>query len=81
MLERESPVPRDVIGVGVSLEHSNDADSGVVGRLEVLLDCVRGVDQEGLPLAGVADQVGGAAEIVVDELAKQHTREANSACR
>ena len=32
-----------------------------------------GSDQEGLPLTGIADQVGGAAEIVVDELAEQHT--------
>ena len=74
MLEREPSVPGDVIGVGVRLQHAHDADARFVSRLEVLLDRVRGVDQERLPLAGVADQVGGAAEIVVDELAKQHTR-------
>ena len=81
MLEREPPVPGDVIGMGVGLEHTHDADARLVSRLEVLLDRVRRVDQEGLPLAGVADQVGGAAEIVVDELAKQHTPEANTAPR
>jgi hypothetical protein len=81
LLERESSVPRDVIGVGMGLQYSDDAHSRFVCGFEVLLDRVRGVDQEGLPLAGVADQVGGAAEIVVDELAKQHTREANSVCR
>ena len=81
MLEREPPVPGDVIGVGVGLEHAHDADARFVSRFEVLLDRVRRVDQEGLPLAGVADQVGGAAEIVVDELAEQHTPEANSGRR
>ena len=70
-------MPGDVIGVGVRLQHAHDADARLFNRLEVLLDRVRGVDQERLPLAGVADQVGGAAEIVVDELAKQHTPEAN----
>src|SRR5207302_9892990 len=79
VLERESPVTGDVICVGMGLEHPNDAHARVVRRLEVLLDRVRGVNQDGLPLAGVANQVGGAAEIVVDELAKQHIREANSA--
>jgi copper transport protein len=74
VLEREPAVPGDVIGVRVGLEHPNDADARLVSRGEVLLDRVRRVDQEGLPLAGVADQVGGAAEIVVDELAEQHTR-------
>ena len=77
VLEREPSVTRDVVGVGVGLEHPDDAHAFFL-RLEVLLDRVRGVDQEGLPLAGIPDQVGGAAEIVVDELAKQHTREANS---
>ena len=81
MLEREPSVPGDVIGMGVRLQHAHDADSRFVSRLEVLLDRVRGVDQERLPLAGVADQVGGAAEIVVDELAKQHTPEANTGRR
>ena len=74
----EPAVPGDVIGVRVGLEHADDADARLVSGREVLLDRVRRVDQEGLPLAGVADQVGGAAEIVVDELAKQHIREANS---
>src|SRR5256712_14176803 len=62
------------MGVGGGLEHANDADARLVSGREVLLDRVRRVDQEGLPLAGVADQVGGAAEIVVDELAEQHRR-------
>jgi hypothetical protein len=81
VLEREPPVSGDVIGVRVCLEDSDDADSRLVCSLDVLLGGVRGVDQEGLPLAGVADQVGSAAKIVVDELAEQLEREANTAPR
>ena len=81
VLEREPSVPGHVIGVSVGLEDAHDSDACLGRRIEVLLDRVRGVDQERLPLAGVADQVGGAAEIVVDELAKQHITEANTAGR
>ena len=41
---------------------------------EVGLDRVRGIDDHGLTRGLVADQVGRAAEIVVDELAKLHGR-------
>ncbi len=81
VLEREPSVPGHVIGVSMGLEDAHDSDVRFPRRIEVLLDRVRGVDQERLPLAGVADQVGGAAEIVVDELAKQHITEANTAGR
>ena len=40
--------------------------------VEVLLDRVRGIDDHGLTRGLVADQVGRAAEIVVDELPKLH---------
>jgi len=58
----------------MGLEDAHDPDAGVVGRLEILLDGVGGVDHERLAPAGVTDQIGGAAEIVVDELAEQHMR-------
>ena len=81
VLEREAAVAGHVIGMRVGLEHSHDADAAVVRRFQVLLDRVRGVDHERLAAGGVAEQVGGAAEIVVDELAEQHEREANTARR
>ena len=65
----------------VRLEHPHDLDALGLRHLEVLLDRVRRIDEEGLPLTGIADQVGGTAEIVVDELAEQHTPEANTAPR
>ena len=81
VLEGEASVAGDVVGVRVRLEHPHDPDGLVLGDLQVLLDRVSGIDHERLARGGIADQVGGAAEIVVDELAKQHIREANSACR
>jgi hypothetical protein len=64
----------DVIGVCVRLEHAHDLDACMMRRLEVLLDRIGGVDHDGLAPGGISDQIGGAAEIVVDELAKQHQR-------
>jgi copper transport protein len=72
VLQRQTSMTRDVVGVGMGLEHERDGHAGVLRGLEIRLDRVCGVDQEGLPLTGIADQVGGAAEIVVDELAEQH---------
>jgi hypothetical protein len=65
----------------MGLEDTHDPDAGVFGRLEVLLDGVGGIDDERLAPTGVTDQIGGAAEIVVDELAEQHGREANTVPR
>ena len=50
----------------------------LLGLGEVLLDRVRGVDDHGLARGLVADQVGRAAEIVVDELPKLHGKDPNS---
>ena len=72
MLERQAAVARDVVGVRVRLQHAHDADTLLLGRLEVRLDPVRGVDDDRLACPGVADQIGGAAKIVVDELAEHH---------
>jgi hypothetical protein len=74
VLECEPPVPGDVIGVRVGLERARDADACAFRRREVLLDRVGGVHHEGFASGGVTDQVGGAAKIVVDELAEQHHR-------
>ena len=72
VLEREPPVPGHVIGVRVRLEDAHDPHV-VPGRLlEVLLDRVGGVDDDRFARVLVPDEIGGAAEIVVDELPEQH---------
>ena len=72
MLEREAPVAREVVGVGVRLEHAHDPHALALRRLEVLLDRERRVDHDRLARVGVADEVRAAAEIVVDELPEEH---------
>ena len=81
VLEREPPVAGDVVGVRMRLEDADDAQALGAGGFEVLLDRICGVDHDSLTPGGIPDQIGGAAEIVVDELAKQHEREANTASR
>ena len=78
VLEREPPVPGDVVGVRVRLEDARDPHVPLLGLLEVGLDRVRGIDDHGLTRGLVADQVGRAAEIVVDELPKLHEKDPNS---
>ena len=78
VLEREAPVTRDVVRVRVRLEHAGDPHLALLGLVEVLLDRVGGIDDHGLTRGLVADQVGRAAEVVVDELPKLHEEEPNS---
>ena len=61
-----------MVGVRVRLEHTHDAHVALLGLREVPLDRVGGIDDHGLTRGLVADQVGRAAEIVVDELAEKH---------
>ena len=81
VLERETPVPGDVVGMRVRLEHAHDVNPFSGGGVDVLLDRIGGVDHEGFAAGGIPDQVRGAAEIVVDELAEQHDEEANTRSR
>ena len=68
MLECESSVPRDVVGVGVRLEHAFDPHARLGGGRDDGLDLERRVDHDRDTSLLIADQVTGAAQIVVDEL-------------
>src|SRR5439155_3139167 len=74
VLEREASVAREVVGVRVGLEHAHDPDAAALRLLEIRLDRVGGINDDGLPGRLVADQVGRAAEVVVHELPKKHFR-------
>jgi hypothetical protein len=71
---RQPPVARDVVGVVVRLEDVLDGNAHVAGQPQVLVDVEPGVDHRADPGALVADQVRGAAEVVVDDLTEQHQR-------
>ena len=72
VVEREAPVPGEVVGVRVRLEHAGQPHVPVRRLLQVLLDRVGRVDDDRDARVLVADQVRRAAEAVVDELAKDH---------
>ena len=69
---REPAVAGDVVGVVVGLEHVLDAHAHVAREREVLVDLEARVDDRGDARVLVADQVGGAAEVVVGDLAEDH---------
>src|SRR4249919_3098405 len=72
VLERETTMPGDVIGVRVRLDRADDPDVAMLCLLEVLLDRECRVDNDSFACARVADEVRGAAERVVDELREDH---------
>ena len=74
VLEREPPVPGEVVGMGVRLEHTHDAYAAALRLLEVRLDHVGRVDDHRLAALLIPDQIGRAAEILVDALMEDHCK-------
>ena len=72
VLQREPAVPRDMVGVCVSLEHTHDPDAEPLGLREIGLDRVGGVDEQRLAGLLVPDEIGRAAQVRVDELPEDH---------
>ena len=72
VLEREAPVAGDVIGVRVRLEDADEPDAAALGLRQHGLDVVRRVDDDRDAGLLVADEVRGAAQVVVQELLEQH---------
>ena len=72
VLEREPSVTGDVIGVRVRLEHADEPDVAAFGLRQHRVDVVRRVDDDRDAGVLVADEVRGAAQIVVEELLEQH---------
>ena len=72
VLEREAAVSRDVVGVVVRLDDANDLHAVPLRLGDVLLDRVRGIDDDRLARGFGADEVRRAAEVGIDELAEEH---------
>jgi len=68
----EAAVAGDVVGMVVGLEHMLDPDAHVAREREVLLDLELRVHDRGNAGILVADQVGRAAEVVMDDLTEDH---------
>jgi hypothetical protein len=68
----EAAVAGDVVGVVVRLQHVLDPHPVQAGEVEVGIDVPLRVDHRRGPRVRVADQVGGATEVLVDDLAEEH---------
>ena len=73
---RQAAVAGDVVGVVVGLQHVLDPDPVQAAEVQVGVDVPLRVDHRGDAGGGVADQVGGAAEVLVDYLAEEHSSSA-----
>ncbi len=74
-LRDQSRTPGDVVGVRVRLEHVLDLHADVAREAQVLVDLEARIHDRGDARVVVPDQVGGAAEVVVDDLAEDHRRD------
>ena len=81
VIQRQPPVPRDVIRVRVRLEHGRQPDAAALGLGEDRLDRVRRVDNDRDPLVLVPHEIGRAAEVLVHELCEDHAGDASSGTR
>ena len=72
LLEREPPVSGHVIRVRVRLERADEPHVPPLALLEILLDRVRGIDDDHDAGVLVADEIRSASEVVVDELLEEH---------
>jgi hypothetical protein len=72
LLEREPAVSRDVVGVRVRLEHADQPDAVSLGLHQHGFDLIRRVDDDRYAGELVADEVRGAAQVIVQELLEQH---------
>ena len=72
MAAAKPAVAGHVVGVRVGLEDVADLDAEIAGQPQVLLDVELGIDDRRGTRVLVADQVRGAAEVVVGDLAQDH---------
>ena len=68
----EAAVAGDVVGVVVGLQHVLDPHPVQAGQVQVGVDVPLRIDHRGDAGGGVADQIGGTAEVLVDDLAEEH---------
>src|SRR5215204_1909975 len=63
---------RNMIGMVVGLENVVNRDAEVASLLQIVVDLEARIDDGHNPRFIVTDHVGGAAEVVVDELTEDH---------
>jgi hypothetical protein len=72
VLQREPPVPGDVVGMGVGLDDAHEPGTLPLRLLDDRLGRVRRIDHDREAGVLIADEVTGAPQIVVQELLEEH---------
>jgi hypothetical protein len=75
---REPAAAGNVVGVKVGLEHMPDLRPRLLGRAQVVADLPLWVDHRGLAAGG--DEVRGAPQVVMQDLAEEHVLTSGSMC-
>ena len=70
----EAPMSGDVVGVVVGLQHVLDPHPVQPRQAAVGIDVPLRIDHRRVPRIAIGDQIGGAAEVLVDDLAEEHDR-------
>jgi hypothetical protein len=78
VLQREAPVARDVVCMRMRLEDGDKLDVSTLALIQILLDRVGRVDEDGDSSVLVSDEVGSTPQIVVDELLEEHERDGSN---
>ena len=68
----QAPMPGDVVGMVMRLEDVLDVNARVASEAQVLVDLETRVHHGGHTSVLISDEVGGAAEVVVSDLPKEH---------
>ena len=80
VLQREAPVARDVVCMRMRLEDGDELDVSTLALIQILLDRVGRIDEDGDSRVLVSDEVGSTPQIVVDELLEEHERDGSNQC-
>ena len=80
VLECEPPVSGDVVRMRVRLQHRDEPRPVAPARIQVLLDRVGRIDDDGRACMLVTYEIRPTAETVIDKLLEQHGHDASNRC-
>jgi hypothetical protein len=80
VLEREAAVAGNMVGVRVRLENRDELDVPALAFIQILLDRIRRIDEDGGSGTFIADKVRGTPQVVVNELLEEHACDGSNQC-
>jgi hypothetical protein len=80
VLERQPSVAGYVVGMRMRLDRADEAHAASLALVQVLLDRICRIDDNGHPGVLVSHDVRSASEVVIDELLEEHEDDASNGC-